>query len=261
MKLSISNIGWSANLDEEMYIYLKEQGFEGLEIAPTRIFPENPYDKLKEAESFSNELKEKYGLNISSMQSIWFGKSESIFGSYEERKSLIEYTKKAVDFAAIIGCNNIVFGCPKNRNIKDDSQYQEAVEFFREIGEYAAEKGTVIAIEPNPPIYSTNFINTTEQAIVLAKEVNCAGLKVNVDFGTIIENSESINIVAENIALVNHVHISEPFLVQIQKREMHNNLKKVLEATSYQRFVSIEMKNLENLELVKQTIKYVKEVF
>lgn len=261
MKLSISNIAWSPGMDTEMYKYLKGEGFEGMEIAPTRIFPENPYEKLEEAKIFAGKLKGRYGLTVSSMQSIWFGKSESIFGSYEERKTLIEYTKKAIDFATLIECKNLVFGCPKNRNIKDASQHTVAVAFFREIGEYAAEKGTVIAIEPNPPIYITNFINTTEQAFHVVKAVCCPGIKVNIDFGTIIENDESLNIIEENIDLVNHVHISEPFLVQIVERQLHKKLKDILVETKYDKFVSIEMKNLENLELVKNTIKYVEEVF
>ena len=50
MKLSISNIGWEKKNDTEVYRMMKEYGFVGLEIAPTRIFPENPYEKNKEAE-------------------------------------------------------------------------------------------------------------------------------------------------------------------------------------------------------------------
>lgn len=39
MKLSISNIAWSAEHDAAMYKFLQQEGFSGLEIAPTRIFP------------------------------------------------------------------------------------------------------------------------------------------------------------------------------------------------------------------------------
>lgn len=261
MKLSISNIAWSAAMDLQMYEYLKEQGLAGLEIAPTRVFPENPYEKLEEAKAFADQLKNKYELVISSMQSIWFGKSESIFGSDTEREILLDYTKKAIDFAQVIRCENLVFGCPNNRNIKENSQYPIAIKFFKEIGEYAEQKGTVIAIEANPPIYNTNFINTTEQAFELVIAVNCPGVKVNLDIGTIIENHETLDVIFSNIALVNHVHISEPFLAQIEKRELHKKLKNILTVAKYNRYISIEMKNMENLELVKKTIKNIKEVF
>lgn len=261
MKLSISNIAWSVESDIRMYEYLEEQGFKGLEIAPTRLFPDNPYEKLQEAKIFADEVKARYNLTISSMQSIWFGKSESIFGSNEERKILIDYTKQAIDFAQALKCKNIVFGCPKNRNIRDNSQYHNALEFFKEIGEYANQKGTVIAVEPNPPIYNTNFINTTKQAFEMVKDVDCRGVKVNIDIGTIIENNESLDLIFRSIGLVNHVHISEPFLTQIKKRGLHKKLKDILLESKYEGFVSIEMKNSENIDLVKETIRYVKEVF
>lgn len=49
LRLSVSNIGWQAEDDREIYALMKEYGYSGLEIAPTRIFPENPYDRLTEA--------------------------------------------------------------------------------------------------------------------------------------------------------------------------------------------------------------------
>ena len=38
MNLSISNIAWASDYDAQMYPFLKEIGYQGLEIAPTRIF-------------------------------------------------------------------------------------------------------------------------------------------------------------------------------------------------------------------------------
>ena len=137
---------------------------------------------------------------------------KKFFGSVEERNELIEYTKKAIDFASIINCNNLVFGCPKNRNIQNENDYEIALKFFKTIGEYAQQKHTVFAIEPNPTIYNTNFINTTKQAYDIVKDIDCKAVKVNVDLGTIIENNENIEIIEENIHLVNHIHISEPNL-------------------------------------------------
>ena len=130
MKLSISNIGWSNENDVNVYELMKKYGYSGLEIAPTRIFPEAPYDKLKEAGVWVENFKKKYGLCVSSMQSIWFGRQEKIFGSKEERQILVEYTKKAIDFASVIGCRNLVFGCPRNRNLPEGKDGDSAVEPF-----------------------------------------------------------------------------------------------------------------------------------
>ncbi|MCL2717314.1 MAG: sugar phosphate isomerase/epimerase [Lachnospiraceae bacterium] len=259
MKLSISNIGWDAKQDNEMYAFLKEQGFAGLEIAPTRIFPENPYEHLDEAKVFAEMLKNKYDLIISSMQSIWYGKSENIFGSNDERQILIDYTKKAAKFAVITGCKNLVFGCPKNRNKPEGADLEIAYDFFKKIADYAKNLGTTIAIEPNPPIYDTNFLNDTLDAFNFAREI--PGLAVNIDIGTIIHNSEDLQMISDNFDLVNHVHISEPYLAEIKERDLHKELQQILKAGNYQKYVSIEMKNPGNLDLIKQTVDYVRRVF
>ena len=70
LNLSISNIAWDKENDEQVYHYMKEFQFEGLEIAPTRILPDAPYDKLREALEWKERLSLQYGFSISSMQSI-----------------------------------------------------------------------------------------------------------------------------------------------------------------------------------------------
>lgn len=79
IKLAISNIAWDKADDENMYKFLQDSGIMGLEIAPTRIFEKNPYEQLNNAKEYANILRERYNLNIISMQSIWFGKTRKYF--------------------------------------------------------------------------------------------------------------------------------------------------------------------------------------
>ena len=258
MKLSISNIAWSAEHDTEMYQYLKDVGFLGLEIAPTRIFHENPYDHISEAKEWADALKKNYGLVISSMQSIWYGHQEKIFGSKEERAILIDYTKKAVDFAEAIGCHNLVFGNPRNRDTEDvTGNYPTAIDFFREIGDYAIEHNAIIAIEANPIIYNTHFLNTTEQTVEMAYKSVSDGIKVNVDLGTIIYNVEDINYLKQIPEYINHIHISEPGLLPIEKRNAHIELFKILNDIGFDKFVSIEIGNNGDIDTIKDIVKYI----
>lgn len=261
MKLSISNIAWSADHDTEMYQYMKDVGFQGLEIAPTRIFPERPYEHISEAKEWAMALKENYGLVVPSMQSIWYGHQEKIFGTKEERQLLIDYTKKAVNFAEAIECHNLVFGNPRNRDTEDVAgNYPIAIEFFREIGDYALEHNTIIAIEANPVIYNTHFLNTTEQTVEMAYKSGSDGVKVNVDLGTIIYNKEDIIYLMQILDYINHVHISEPGLNLIEHRNQHRLLFKILSLLEYDRYVSIEMGNKGNMDDVKKTIDYIKSL-
>ena len=260
MKLSISNLAWNNEQKDKVYQILYDIGFDGIEIAPTKIIPENPYDCINNAVIWKNKLKENYNLSISSLQSIWFGRNEKMFGNFEERNFLINYTKKTVDFASALECKNIVFGCPKNRNIKSDEDYKNAVEFFKILANYAFSKNTVISIEPNPSIYNTNFINDTKSAIDLIYNVNSDGFKLNLDIGTIIQNDENIEELIGKVELINHIHISEPYLELIKKREMHKKLINLLKNEYYDKYISIEMKEQENIYLIKETAEYLKEI-
>ncbi len=261
MQLSISNIAWEFTDDSYVYELMKKNDYTGLEIAPTRIFPENPYDKLSEAADWSSKLKDDYGFVVPSMQSIWFGRKENIFGSDEERRALLGYTRKAIDFAVAIGCRNLVFGCPRNRNMPDGADPEIAIAFFRDLGDYAASKGTCIGMEANPPIYNTNYMNDTISVLELIKEVDSTGFRLNLDVGTMIQNGESPNELAGNIELVNHVHISEPGLKTIEQRQLHQELMRLLKEEEYAGYISIEMGKVSELPIIEEKMQYIKSIF
>ena len=260
MKLSISNIAWNTEDNQRVYEYLSKKGFTGIEIAPTKLFPESPYDHIEEAVEYFAKLKDSYGLEVSSMQSIWYGQLGNIFESENDRIALQSYTFKAIDFASAIGCKNLVFGNPKARNKGESHTDDEVFGFFKSISDYAHNKNTCIALEPNPEIYGTDFINFTKQAFDFCKKSGCEKLRVNVDFGTIIYNNETLEWLQKDLALVNHIHISEPYLKKIEKRELHNSLT-ALEQLGYDKYVSIEMGLQNTITDVFDVIDYIYEVF
>lgn len=261
MKLSMSNIAWTAAMDSVVYDLMQKYNYPALEIAPTRVFSNQPYNNLNAAAEWRNQISRNYNFTISSMQSIWYGKTESIFGSVEEQLALTEYTKKAIDFAAAIGCGNLVFGCPRNRILPKGGDPAVAISFFKELGDYAFEKGTIIGMEANPPIYNTNYINDTLSALELIQAVNSKGFLLNLDIGTIIQNQEKLEELDGKVSFINHIHISEPGLKIIEKRSLHQDLKQLLENAGYGKFVSIEMGMQQDISGIERTLQYVREVF
>lgn len=261
MKLSISNIAWDKELDSEVYGMMQKYGYSGLEIAPTRVFTSMPYNNLPEAAEWYTQLKSEWGFCISSMQSIWYGRNENIFHSVDEREKLIQYTQRAIDFAETINCKNIVFGCPKNRNIPEGCEPKGDISFFRMLGDYAAAHGTVIGMEANPPIYGTNYINDTGSAIRLIEQAASEGFKLNLDVGTMIENGETIDIVENKSYLIHHVHISEPQLRQIVKRPLHREIAEMLHKDNFKGYVSIEMSKRSRTADIEAALDYIKGVF
>lgn len=261
MNLAVSNIAWEEKQDNYVYQLMKKYGFSGLEIAPTRVFPEAPYNRLNEAAEWAQELKREYDFIVPSIQSVWFGRQEKLFGSEEEKRTLIEYTRKAIDFAAAIGCKNLVFGCPRNRNCPEGAEPDTAIPFFKELGDYAASKGTVIGMEANPPIYNTNYINDTISALELIRQVESKGFLLNLDVGTMIQNQEEVSELEGQVRYISHVHISEPGLKTIEERNIHRELKELLLAEHYTGYISVEMGKTDILSELDEILRYVKEVF
>lgn len=117
MKLAISNIAWCSQDDELVYGIMEEYGYTGLEIAPSRIISDAPYDNLDYAVKWKEKIRKEKGFEIPSIQSVWYGRTENMFASKDEREILRDYMKKAIAFAEAIRCPSLVMGCPKNRNI------------------------------------------------------------------------------------------------------------------------------------------------
>lgn len=256
MKLSFSNIAWKAEQDEAVYKVLKDYGFSGLEIAPTRIFQDSPYDRLNEAAEWARQLKSKYSFEISSMQSIWRGRTENLFGCDDEKQSLIGYTKKAIDFAEVIGCHNLVFGCPKNRIVSQNTSTELVKEVFNSIGNYAYAHNTVFSLEPVSASYGTNFATSTAQALQIVKDINNPGFQINLDLGTMISNCESADILLGNVQYINHVHISEPGLKEIRLRNLHAAVLVDLESEKYNKYVSVEMGIVNDIFQINYVCNY-----
>lgn len=265
MKLALCNIAWLPEEDEQVYRWMKQYGFSGVEIAPTRIVGTLPYERLKAAKIWQEEQISSYGFSIPSMQSIWYGKSEGIFGSDEARKFLLQYSQRALLFAKTVYCPHLVFGCPKNRVIPAgmtcETVEKLAVNFFRELGESANTHNIVIGMEANPQIYGTNFINTTLEAFKLVQKVDSIGFRINLDVGTMIQNEECPDYLCGKVKTISHVHISEPHLAPIRQRGIHQDLAQCLKEEGYKGFISIEMARPESLSELEEAMHYVREIF
>ena len=257
LRLSASNIGWSAEADGTVLPLMRELGYTGLEIAPTRLVGEMPYTKLEEASQSAIMLRNTYGLCIPSMQSIWYGQQGSLFDSADAPR-LADYTCRAVDFAVAVGCPSLVFGNPRQRFVPAGVDPDSAIPFFVQIADYAHTRGVSIALEANPPVYGTNFCNTSAEAFAFARRV--PHLAVNYDLGTLLTNGESLDILFENLDLVSHIHLSEPALAPIAPRPLHRELAHRLRKAGYAGFVSIEMKT-QPAETAAEVLRYSAEVF
>ena len=266
LPLAASNIAWEPAEDAAVATVLRAAGFTGVEIAPTKRWDSPVEATKKEIVAYRAEW-EKRGLKIVALQSLLYGRADlQLFGSQTVRKALREYMIALIEMASGLGAQALVFGSPKNRKrgaMKIDEATEIAAEFFRDVGAVAMSRGCVVCIEPNPPSYDCDFINTTAEAVALVEAIASRGIKVQGDMGAILSNNEDPT-VALNSGWIGHVHVSEPELAEIASVAANEAAAKALRAAKYKGWVSIEMRAAANgarTEAVQRAAETVKSIY
>ena len=267
MKLSISNIAWEPNEDKKVFDLIKKYGFSGIELAPPKLFKDLSNVSDTDIQTYLEYMK-PFKFKFPAMQSLLFGKPElKIFD--ESRVDTLIYLKKIIDLAQKLDVKVLVFGSPKNRFVgdMDNQEAQEiAIDFFRELGEYAHSKDRYFCIEPNAKEYGCDFITNTDEAIEIVKAVDSKGFKLHIDSAVIAMNGENIkDALTKALPYTEHFHISEAFLELITTNKTnHEEFFKILKELKYDKWVSIEMKNNvinSNVEAVDRSLKFVSKIY
>jgi sugar phosphate isomerase/epimerase len=244
MKLSASNIAWTSEYDHHVYKKLAETGCTSIEIAPTRLVGSEPYTEIniKKSSRISKLILKNYGLRICSVQSLWFGVKQRIFSCQNDRNFLIDYTERALNYAAEIGASNVVFGCPSNRQIIGNEEPTIAIDFFSRCAELASQHDITFAMEANPKTYGTNFLNKNVQVYEFINKVNHQNLTMNYDIGSVIENKEKPILLERILPKVSHVHFSGPHLRPVINCHIYSEIASILRNAGYKNYVSLEMR-------------------
>lgn len=269
MKVSISNIAWNLNEQDEVLFLMGQKNIKGMEIAPTKFWA-NPLgcdsDTLVE---FKREWDRK-GIQLVAMQSLLFGQNSlSLFTTIEAKEKMASYLKGIISLAGLLGIEALVFGSPKNRlagNLSKKERFSIAVPFFEDLAEYASNKNVFFCIEPNPIHYGCDFITNSDEGIELVQAVNHKGFQLHLDAGALSLNNENVEeVIEKSFPYLKHFHISEPFLEKVSTGVgPHHRIAKALKSAGYQRWVSIEMKNdpeQSNVSNIEQALTFALETY
>ena len=248
MKLAVSNIAWPREQDAVVAELLMDAGIGGIEIAPTKIWP-NPLAatdaEIDDYRQFWNER----GIAIVAAQALLFGKPElTIFESVSIREQTLEHLAGIVRICARLGAGALVFGSPKNRRVgtlPSEEASRIAVEFFTRLGEIAASAGTCVVLEANPEVYGADFVTRAAEAIALVQRVNHPGFQLHLDTGCMSLAGDPISATFdEAFPLLRHFHVSEPNLDAPGSSDTvdHAAFAEQLRERGYAGWVSLEMR-------------------
>lgn len=257
MKTSVSNIAWSPDDDETVIARLCEEGVDGVEVAPTALW--GPWDDidLRRVSDYRGRLS-GLGLSVPAMQAIFFGRQFSLFDP-NALAPMTEHLKRVSEIGAALGARALVFGSPAlraRRALGMTEALGRATEAFQAFGDAVGENGCVIGLEANPIEYGCDFLTNTADVVSFVTELKHPSVCAHIDTGALIMTDDHLQdaYLQTDIA---HFHISAPQLAPIKEQgwDYAGAIAK-LRAEKYQRWISLEMKRPESLDILFENIAF-----
>lgn len=218
---------------------LEEIGYDYIELSLAAIMalPESAFTHLKKR-VHDSDLKCEACNNF-------FPPHIRLTGSHVDWPKVEDYTTQAMDRAAQLGAEIIVFGSAGAKNVPEgfpmDRAWEQIVHALRMIDPIAGGHGITIAIEPLNKAES-NIVNTTREGLELAEQVNRKNVKLLVDYYHLVLEDEDPSIILQAGDAIIHTHLAKdegrvfPSVVEDRFRVFFANLKEV----GYQARVSVE---------------------
>jgi sugar phosphate isomerase/epimerase len=267
MKIAVSNIAWPAELDDSVFAFLAASGVEGIEVAPTRVWPQWEGIDPVGVRVFRRSV-ESHGLRVSSLQSILLQKPElRLFGTDAERQALDEHLRRCADLATDLGAQCMVFGAPRNRDrgsMSEPCAFDIAARFFVRAGAYCAERGVCLVFEANPAEYRCNFATDTVTAAKLVNAVGSEGFRLHLDTACLqLAGENTGQAIIENAGILRHFHASEPYLADFSAPvAAHEEAAAAIKSVNYDRWVALEMRAAKPaLPALQDAVRFVRTTY
>ncbi len=246
LRVSVSNLAWEREHDEAVSSLLGELGVDAIDVAPGRYFA-NPADVGRADALRVRDAWRARGQEIVGLQSLMFGtRGLNLFGDPDVQAAMLEHLEGVCRLSAHFGATRLVFGSPRNRDasgLSAPEALDRAVAFFRRLGDAAVDHGVTLCLEANPSAFGCNFMTTTSSAAEVVRAVDHAGIRLQLDTGTIVANDEDVHqLLREHAELVAHVHVSEPALAPVGGSDRdHSREGAAIRRTLPDRVATIEM--------------------
>lgn len=173
MKFSMCTAVYGMNDLEDTIQKAASLGFDGVELTTAFHLPvESSQERRKEVKGWI----EQAGLECSGLHYIFDGSVKLATADRTLNDKCFEYLCKVIDVGADVAARTIIVGSGgTTRSFDKGTDRKEGIKCMADVihraGEYAAEKGVVLAMEAINR-YETNFLNTMQEATEFAKMVD-----------------------------------------------------------------------------------------
>ncbi len=207
---SMAELSWP-----EQCQIIANAGYKGIEIAAFTFVKEGVEeispDKRKQMVSVMKDV----GLECAGIHWLLAPPPEGLHFTTPDiavRRKTIDYLDKLIDFCGDLGGPCMVFGSPNQRSTMGIC-VEEAKKYFAEglarVADHAQQRGVKILIE-HLPRYATDVINTLQEALELAKEINHPAIQIVFDFHNAVDETEPFDVLLQRYYRnIEHIHIQE----------------------------------------------------
>jgi sugar phosphate isomerase/epimerase len=254
VKIATSNIAWPHDQDAAVADALAALGVSAIEVAPTKVWSAPLSATDHEIGTYRHVWKTR-GIQIVAAQSLLFGRPDlTLFDEDATREQTLAYLQAIIRICGRLGVGVLVFGSPQNRRAGNRDRavvWQQAIDFFGQLGTFARSEGTAVAIEANPPEYGADFITRAAEALDLVRAVNHSGFRLHLDTACMtLAGDDPAVVIRDAGAALAHFHVSEPYLAPIGRGQVaHRQFAQQLAAAQYDGWVSIEMRQADPFEV------------
>lgn len=191
-------------------------GYEGIELAPfmfgrdLREFPEENWAGVA-------RTAREHGLAVVGVH--WLLSSPPGFSistpDEETRAETIAFFQHLVRFTDAVGGRVMVFGSPQQRNFAPEwdppAARQRAITLFQAVATSAEAHGVTLALEPLAPAV-TNFMQTGEETLAIARAVGSPAVKLHLDTKAMATEDRPIPEIVRAVGKrwLAHVHLNDP---------------------------------------------------
>jgi sugar phosphate isomerase/epimerase len=254
---------------DDVFAYCSKIGYHAVEITPFTLA--NSVTEISPAERTRiRDSARKHGIQIAGLHWLLV-KPEGLYINHPDssiRSRTADYFRDLVRFCGDIGGTVMVAGSPKQRNVMDGVDREQATDWaldtFRDAVSLAEERGITICFEPLGPA-ETNFINTAAEAIAFVQRLSSPAFKIILDVKAMCSESKEIpQIIHESWPHFAHFHANDknlkgPGFGEVDFKPIAAALKQV----GYNGLVSVEVFDFaEGPEVIAtRSLDYLKRTF
>ena len=249
--------------------HIAKTGYDAIEIAPFTL-KEDPREITETEAKAHGKIAADAGLAVVGLHWLLVKPAWLHLTTPDAllRKDTIAFGQHLARICAAMGGTIMVWGSPKQRNLEDDWDYDDAAKRAADtlhcISQVAGDLGVTIAMEPLGR-KETNFLTTAEETVRLINQVDHPACQLHLDVKAMSDETKSIpEIIAESREHVVHFHTNDPNLRGPGFGDVqYEPIAEALQSIDYKGYLSVEVFDYtpDPETIAVESLAYLKRIF